>query len=67
MRVYKIYVYKFKGKTLVPIGIAKRRWGITLGTIAKAEGLEEKGLLLKWNCKLWSWQEKQCKMLAFGT
>lgn len=37
-----MYVYEFKGKSLVPTRTDESRWDINPGTIAKAEGQEEK-------------------------
>ena len=37
-----MYVYEFKGKSLVPTRTVESRWDINPGTIAKAEGQEEK-------------------------
>lgn len=62
-----MHVYWLRGKKLVPTRIGESRWDINLGTIAEAEGQEEKGLLLKRCCKLWFWHQKQCEILALGT
>lgn len=62
-----MYVYEFKGKNLVPPRTGESRWAINPEIVAKAEGQEGRGLLLKWSCKLWSWHQKQCKILALGT
>lgn len=37
-----MYVYEFKGKSLVPTRTDESRWDINPGNIAKAEGQEER-------------------------